>query len=169
MRPGLPALLTAAQQFLNLRTSPVCAGAGVLRPGGLTWTFNLRPTVLSRVYRLRIEYRQGGVPQVFVEDPDLVELANGRLLPHVYEQKPTRLCLYQPARSEWHSGLLISQTIIQWAALWLFYFEEWLTSDEWAGGGEHPPIRSPHRREPGRQRGAKSGLVSRNNIQGTRA
>ena len=23
-------------------------------------------------------------------------------------------------------------------ALWLFYFEEWLASDDWKGGGMHP-------------------------------
>jgi hypothetical protein len=32
----------------------------------------------------------------------------------------------------------IDQTIVPWAALWLFYFEEWLSSDQWKGGGEHP-------------------------------
>lgn len=153
MRPGLPARLTAAQQYLNLRLSPLCQGAGGLRPGGLTWIFDLRPTALSRVYRLRIEYQQGGTPQVFVVAPDLVELAGGRKLPHVYEQKPTRLCLYRPARSEWHPGLLISQTVVQWAALWLFFFEEWLVSDEWAGGGEHPPATKPQRGERRPRRG----------------
>ncbi len=34
--------------------------------------------------------------------------------------------------------MLISETIVGWAALWLFYFEEWLVSNVWAGGGEHP-------------------------------
>jgi hypothetical protein len=32
----------------------------------------------------------------------------------------------------------IDNTIVPWAILWLFYFEEWLSSDEWKGGGEHP-------------------------------
>jgi hypothetical protein len=27
---------------------------------------------------------------------------------------------------------------VPWTALWLFYFEEWLVSNEWKGGGEHP-------------------------------
>jgi hypothetical protein len=31
----------------------------------------------------------------------------------------------------------IDQTIVPWTAVWLFYFEEWLTSDEWKGGGVH--------------------------------
>jgi hypothetical protein len=32
----------------------------------------------------------------------------------------------------------IDQTIVPWAILWLFYYEEWLVSDDWKGGGEHP-------------------------------
>jgi hypothetical protein len=33
---------------------------------------------------------------------------------------------------------------VPWTALWLFYFEEWLTSDDWKGGGIHPAIDEDH-------------------------
>jgi len=29
-------------------------------------------------------------------------------------------------------------TIIPWTHLWLIYFEEWIVSDGWKGGGKHP-------------------------------
>lgn len=138
MRPGRQRPLTVSQQFINLRRNPVCAGTGTLHASRLAWTYWAAPTPLSRDYRLRIDYRLGGVPEVFVEEPDLVLLAEGRRLPHVYDQKPTRLCLYLPRTGEWSSGMRIDQTIVPWAALWLFYFEEWLDSDDWKGGGEHP-------------------------------
>jgi hypothetical protein len=32
----------------------------------------------------------------------------------------------------------IDLTIVPWAMLWLFYFEEWLSSSDWKGGGVHP-------------------------------
>ena len=32
----------------------------------------------------------------------------------------------------------ISETIVPWTFLWLWYFEEWLASDVWKGGGVHP-------------------------------
>jgi hypothetical protein len=32
----------------------------------------------------------------------------------------------------------IDDTIVPWVYLWLAYFEEWLWSDDWKGGGEHP-------------------------------
>jgi hypothetical protein len=75
---------------------------------------------------------------VFVIEPNLQELALGRKLPHVYEQNPPRLCLYLPRTGEWHRSMMISETIVPWTVLWLFYFEEWLESDNWKGGGMHP-------------------------------
>jgi len=130
--------LTAAQQFLNLRTNPICAGNGSLRAGQLVWRYRTSPTPLSREYAVRIEYRQGNTPNVFIDEPDLATLADERRLPHVYEQKPPRLCLYLPRTREWVSSMRIDQTVVPWTALWLFYFEEWLTSGDWKGGGEHP-------------------------------
>jgi hypothetical protein len=32
----------------------------------------------------------------------------------------------------------LDHTIVPWTALWLFYFEEWLISNDWKGGGVHP-------------------------------
>lgn len=40
----------------------------------------------------------------------------------------------------------IDQTVVPWTALWLFYFEDWLASGEWKGGGQHPPEGYPARR-----------------------
>src|SRR5262245_149356 len=131
-------VISAAHQYLHLRTNPVCTGSGTLRPGRLVWRFVTAPTPLSRRYRLRIEYRLGSAPRVFVEDPDLLALADGRRLPHVYEQRPPRLCLYLPETGEWTPVMRLDQSIVPWAMLWLFYFEEWLVSDEWKGGGVHP-------------------------------
>jgi hypothetical protein len=157
MRPGEGRRLTAAQQYLNLRTAAANPVGGVLGRDGLTWRCTVSPTPLSRTYRLRIEYHRGLTPKVFVEDPDLSELAEGRRLPHVYEQRPAQLCLYLPGSGEWHHGLLISRTIIPWATLWLFYFEEWLASGEWKGGGMHPAPRSDRqkRKRPGASRPAR--------------
>jgi hypothetical protein len=130
--------ISAALQYFHLQTNPVCAGSGSLGPGRLIWRFVTSPTALSKRYRLRLEYRQYSSPAVFVEEPDLIDLADGRRLPHVYEQSPPRLCLYLPSNGEWTSSMRIDQTIVPWAILWLFYFEEWLASNEWKGGGVHP-------------------------------
>ena len=106
--------------------------------GKLTWRFAATPSPLSRDYQVRIDFRQGGRPKTFVEAPDLGELAKARRIPHLYQQRPPRLCLYLPQTSEWQSWMRIDETIVPWTALWLFYFEEWLASDDWKGGGMHP-------------------------------
>lgn len=147
-RPAQP--LNAAQQFMLLRANPLTAGHGDLRRGQLTWSFEARPTVLSRLYQLRIEFRQGDRPLVYVDGPNLHDLADGRRLPHCYEQRPVRLCLYFPPVGEWRSYMRIDQTIVPWAILWLFYFEEWLLSDDWKGGGMHPDV-AQDRRKPRRR------------------
>ena len=54
------------------------------------------------------------------------------------QQHPPRLCLYLPGKGEWTPAMRLDQTMVPWAILWLFYFEEWLGSNEWKGGGLHP-------------------------------
>ena len=135
-----PRPLTAVQQLIGLQRSPTSRGHGTVRLGRLTWEFEARPTALSRVYGVRVTYRQDATPHVLVIRPDLADLAGGRKLPHVYQQKPTRLCLYLPRAKEWNGSMRISETLIPWAILWLFYFEEWLVSDDWKGGGVHPQV-----------------------------
>lgn len=141
MRFDLPRPLTPSQQYIALRSNPICEGHGKLRGNILTWNFLVTPTPLSRLYHARIEYRQGKAPAVYIDQPDLTILAEGRKLPHVYEQLPTRLCLYLPNSGEWGNWMRLDQTIVPWTALWLFYFEAWLLSDEWSGGGLHPRVR----------------------------
>jgi hypothetical protein len=141
-----PRPLTAAQQFINLGANPICAGEGRLHAGQLLWRYKTSPSPLSRLYGVRIEYRQDATPQIFIDQPELVVLAGDRRLPHVYEQNPAYLCLYLPRTFEWQSWMRIDQTIVPWTALWLFYFEEWLASNEWKGGGQHPDVDGGDRR-----------------------
>ena len=136
-RPA-PPVLSAAEQYMHLRVSRLCAGEGDLRAGRFVWRYQTSPSPVSRLYSVRIEYRQGNSPRAFVDDPDLAGLTNGRRLQHVYEQRPARLCLYFPNCGQWCPWMRIDTTIVPWITLWLFYFEEWLVSNEWKGGGLHP-------------------------------
>ena len=43
-----------------------------------------------------------------------------------------------PGTPEWRPWMRLDQTVVPWTSLWLFYFEDWLASNEWKGGGEHP-------------------------------
>lgn len=132
-----PAINLAKQYFALSANSQ---GNGILTHNKLSWFFQLQPTPLSRQYSLALEYLKNKTPKIFVVKPDLNILANGRDIPHMYDQKKGELCLYLPGAGEWNNRLLLINTAIPWASLWLYFFEEWLFSNEWKGGGKHPDI-----------------------------
>jgi hypothetical protein len=138
LRRGGKQGLSPAQQLLHLQRNPICAGLGALKCGLLIWYFWVKPTALSRDYLIRIEFRDSAPPGAFVERPDLIALAPGRRIPHIYSERPLQLCLYLPGTGEWQPHMRIDETVVPWIYLWLGYFEEWLLSDEWKGGGVHP-------------------------------
>jgi hypothetical protein len=138
-RPSIPTRnLNLAQQLFSLRRM-YPKGKGAITHPELIWQDQLVPTPLSRSYCTAVTYRFGSAPRTHVLSPSLVELAGGRRIPHLYSQKDQWLCLYLPGTGAWNSSKFISKTIIPWALLWFFYFEEWLLSGEWKGGGVHPP------------------------------
>ena len=101
--------------------------------------FPIQPTALSRTYRVLIVYINGYQPFNYIINPNITELANRtEEIPHLYSQEKQRLCLTFPDYHEWHMDMLIVNTYIPWLSLWLYYFEEWLLSNEWKGGGVHP-------------------------------
>lgn len=129
--------LTLSQQLLFLRTNPSIEGEGTVRANKLTWLMAVQPTALARTYRACIIYLPGATPSVQIVEPNLELLATGRALPHVYRD-PLRLCLYLPGAGEWKATKRLDQTIVPWTYLWLYYFEDWLGTDDWKGGGRHP-------------------------------
>ena len=70
-------------------------------------------------------------------------LAQGREIPHIYPHSGlgTKLCLWLPGSGEWSPQMRLSETYLPWTAEWLDYFEDWLITDSWAGGGAHPAPR----------------------------
>ena len=130
--------ISPEQQWIRLKSSPISRGNGSVRHGVLNWEFDIRPSVIGRTYRIRITYKNWDFPNVIVLSPDLNQLAGNRFLPHVYSTKPVRLCLHYPESDEWTFEKSIAETIVPWSYLWLTYFEHWLATDEWLGGGKHP-------------------------------
>ena len=112
-----------------------------------TWTNNmlvcigtLKPDELCRTYTVKITYSLESPPRVLVLDPQL-EKRNGEAIPHLYGDG--HLCLYYPKNREFTRYDLISETVIPWTSLWLFYYEIWLATGKWEGSGiDHTP---PHR------------------------
>ena len=61
---------------------------------------------------------------------------DGKPPPHLYLGGD--LCLYLPGSGEWYPDKPVAATILPWASLWLYYYEIWLATGEWLGGGVHP-------------------------------
>jgi len=96
----------------------------------------VRPTPLSREYRVQVQHRESRRPKVLVLHPDLHSLTTGARPPHVFPDDWS-LCLYlgQEFDSRYHE---YATTIIPWISEWLFFFEHWLITGEWLGGGHEP-------------------------------
>ena len=108
----------------------------------LTWEDWLRPSAISYVYHIRLIYKIGSEPDVFLVEPDPFTLADkvipNRSLPHNYGGHPLRLCLFLPGSGEWKSTDALATTVIPWAVEWLWFFEDWVFTNVWSGGGIHP-------------------------------
>jgi hypothetical protein len=116
--------------------------------GMLTWTGEITPTELSRTYLVRIRYRLGTTPKVTVVRPT-PRTRSGEGLPHVYAGD--LLCLHEDF--DWAPTMSIADTIVPWAAEWLMYYEIWLATGRWEGGGQWPPVGSSDCTPTGGQRG----------------
>ncbi|MCA9604135.1 MAG: hypothetical protein KC619_00985 [Myxococcales bacterium] len=106
-----------------------------IRGGVLRWRGELRPTDLSRRYLVELTYTIGTRPRVFVRGPPLARFP-GRKLPHVWDDGS--LCLYLPKACEWAPTMRLADTIVVWASEWLFFYESWLLTGDWLGGGHEP-------------------------------
>ena len=81
--------LTSIQQVLVLKSRYEFNNSRWdIRPHGFTWLFDVTPTTLSDTYRLRFEYNEPFMPQVYVVSPKPLALAKGaERLPHTYDTK----------------------------------------------------------------------------------
>jgi hypothetical protein len=139
---------TLAERAMELRLlSFPEARVQLLQGRELRFTFSISPTVFSRQYHCMLLLTPARSPQMLVMKPDLRALAKGRPLPHIYQHdgSGTKLCLWLPRKNEWLPQMRLLQTYVAWTGEWLNYFEEWLATGEWAGGGEHPPTRKKRR------------------------
>jgi hypothetical protein len=94
----------------------------------------LQPTPISDAYTVQIEYEAPARPRVRVLRPELRLAAGKTKLPHVFSGN--ELCLY--LKGEWRPDQRISEFIVPWISLWLYFYEVWLVAGEWLGGGHEP-------------------------------
>jgi hypothetical protein len=97
----------------------------------------VKPLDLSEQYSVRIDYRVGKNPSIWVQGlPAPDDEVQGKRIPHRY--RDGSICLFYG--SEWTSDKAIAQTIIPWLLEWLIFYEGWLATGEWQGGGTHAEL-----------------------------
>ena len=108
-------------------------------PSFLQWVGKIQPAPYCECYEVEIQYRTNTKfqprPRVFVRNP-LLQKRDGRGCPHRYGDKEP--CLYYPPANEWNPSMLLAYSIVPWTSRWLYFYEIWLATGEWHGGGiEH--------------------------------
>lgn len=102
----------------------------------LEWVGFLRPTPFSGSYKIKIDYLLGKSPKIYLLEPKKLVMPEGqKRLKHVYDQKNQQLCLFYPDGFQWNRNRLLADTILLWASEWLFFYEIWVETGEWKGGG----------------------------------
>jgi hypothetical protein len=119
-----------SRQLLAIR-SVLPNATGTVHRGQLTCTLRLQPSIASQVYTVLLAYRHGRRPGVTVIAPVLTLHPGATSLPHVYPGD--ELCLYYPG--EWKHDRLLAHTVVPWISEWLMYYELWLVTGRWLGGG----------------------------------
>lgn len=133
-----------AQRALELQAINLPGAELSFRRGkDLSYCFQISPGMFGRLYKCLLKVKPDGKrPDLIVLKPDLSVLASGRKIPHIYPHagQGTKLCLWWPKAREWVPQMRFEETYLPWTAEWLYYFEDWLRTDDWAGGGVHPDV-----------------------------
>lgn len=108
---------------------------------GLVWRGWLRPKAWLDPFqvqvRLVLETRERrGAVSVNVVQPVLDVASSQRAECHMYSNGS--LCLFDPSQHEWTPRMSVAETIVPWAAEWIYYFQIWQVTGAWLGGGGAP-------------------------------
>lgn len=102
----------------------------------LEWSGAVQPASYCDKYAISVDYRTDTAcrprPSVRILSPSLRK-RDGIGCPHRYgDQEP---CLYHPPSNEWRPTMPLAFTIVPWTSRWLYFYEIWLATGDWHGGG----------------------------------
>lgn len=109
----------------------------------------IRPSPLTRAYRVRLTYRPGRRPWIEILNPKLErrQSAPDEPIPHTYnDTKPgeERPCCFDPDVPDWNPAMPLATSVIPWLLAWLVDYEIWTATGMWLGGGRsHLPAQKP--------------------------
>jgi hypothetical protein len=125
------------QQLTALRQSQPNSKFQFIKPGTFRRRGFAQPTPISAIYAISITYNSLDYSSTEVRDlSPALQMVDGKEPPHMYDAE--RLCLYLSEAAEWDGSDFIAHTILPWTSLWLYFYELWLITGQWLGGGKHP-------------------------------
>lgn len=105
----------------------------------LVWVGKIKPTPVSKEYTVLITYELYKRPDIWVIGDELEKLDETGF-PHIFdidgEKKWVKICVHMPR--EFDSYRVLAKTIIPWVVEWLYFYEIWIATGEWLGGGHDP-------------------------------
>jgi hypothetical protein len=101
-----------------------------LKRNAIIWKGTFRPFAGSKQYTVQIQSEIGRRPKVSILAPSLTSYPNEKV-PHTFSDGS--LCLH--LNEEWSGRFFIADVIMPWLAEWLFFYETWLVTGKWHGGG----------------------------------
>lgn len=128
-----------AQAQLKKMLDKYPTSTGTIARNGIRWVFDVQPTPKSRIYTIRVSYQLNQPPVIEIVKPtNLIREKEGTDFIHMFRDSnrgKQMLCLY--TEGDWTSQKYIAETIVPWAAKWCYFYEVWLDTGEWHGGGYH--------------------------------
>jgi hypothetical protein len=76
-------------------------------------------------YKIRIEFRAGYCPQVFVTSPTILQS------PDIHVYSNGSLCLFYPPDMKWKDSTKIAAYTIPWTIEWIMLYELWKLTGKW--------------------------------------
>ena len=101
-----------------------------VKKGKLVWEGSIRPTPLSREYDIKLICER----RDYLKGSDIKGIERDDF-PHYYKKDKhgVWLCLNYPV--EFNYSMKLTDTIIPWTVEWLYFYEIWIYTGKWYGGG----------------------------------
>ena len=132
-------LINMHKNLFQLKRLPYCKIISQKRN-----SFSAELDIRDGKYKIRIDYYEKGFPNVYVVAPEIdmsesLEIHTfGTHYHGAYKKELPKLCLTYLETDKWDSSILLTESYIPWAIEWTEFYELWLLTGKWYGGGVHP-------------------------------
>lgn len=126
------------KNMIQLRKMENCKFISTSRYG-----FSVEVELRQGKYKVRIDYNHRGRVSVYLLEPEIdmsksMEIHTYGMRFHgAYKKEVPKLCLDHPKYDDWKPSILLLDSYIPWASEWTEFYELWVLTGVWYGGGVH--------------------------------